>query len=260
MAAGTYTRIEGGFDHTCAIEAAGTLRCWGANSQGQLGRTGAGPFNLPQPVTSGFTYTDVSTGTFFTCAVRTTGAAYCWGDNAFGQLGDSTKVDKNSPTAVKGGLLFSQIAVGQVHACGLTTGGLVYCWGDNTSGRIGQDPGLVSDTTTPIQVAGLSGIVQLAAGEAHTCARDPSNSVFCWGLNQVGQLGDGNSGSGVFSFTPVAVVLPGGAGFTSITAGSQSTCGVTATNTLYCWGEGSLGQLGDGTGLDQPLPTQVINP
>ncbi len=262
VASGTYTSIHGGFDHTCAIQVAGTLRCWGANSQGQLGRgtTGGGPFNTPQTVSLGFSYTQASGGTFFTCAVRSTGAAYCWGDNAFGQLGDSSTSDRDIPTAVKGGLVFSQVAASQIHTCGLTTGGLVYCWGGNISGRLGQDPGSVTGTTGPIQVPGLTGIVQLARGEAHTCARDGANQVFCWGLNQSGQLGDGNSGAGVFSYTPVAVQLPGGAGFTTISAGSQFSCGVTALNELYCWGEGTTGQLGDGTGLDRPLPTKVINP
>ncbi len=259
VASGTYVGIDGGFDHTCAITVAGTISCWGGNSQGQLGRGTVGSsFNTPQAAALGFLYTHVSPGTFFTCAVRSNAAAYCWGDNAFGQLGDSSTTDRSSPTAVKGGLSFSKVAASQTHGCGLTTGGLVYCWGLNLNGRLAQDTVAVSGTTGPIQVTGLSNVTQLVAGGGHTCALTSGNQVFCWGLNDAGQLGDNSFANRP---TPTAITVPGGVtGFSAISAGAASSCAVTTANDLYCWGEGNGGQLGDGAGVDHNVPTAVLNP
>src|SRR5690606_29549491 len=251
-----------GSNHTCGIASGGALFCWGDNSTGQYGRGNTTTANTPQASGGASTqYVAVAAGDKFTCGVRTSAAAFCWGLNGSGQLGDSTTNQRLSPVAVKGGLSFSQVATSQIHSCGLTTGGLVYCWGDNTQGRLGQDPGSVTASLTPSQVPGLTGVVQLVAGGGHTCALTGGNQIFCWGLNDFGQLGDGTGGSaGDFRFAPGLVSLPGGvSGFTAVATGASFSCAVANTGAAYCWGEGGGGQLGDGNGTDSTLPVLVAN-
>jgi adhesin/invasin len=248
--------------HTCAITSGAALFCWGDNSSAQFGRGSFTPATSSSPLASGgtgATYTSVSTGDKFTCGVRTGGAGFCWGINGFGQLGDGGTSSSPNPVAITGGLTLSQVATGQVHSCGLTTGMDVYCWGFNLNGRVAQDTvAFPGNILTPTQVAGLSNVVQLVVGSAHTCALTSGNQVFCWGLNDAGQLGD-NTTTNRPAATPIS--LPGGVtGFSAISAGASFTCGVTTANKLYCWGEGTGGQLGDGAGLDRSVPTLVSDP
>jgi adhesin/invasin len=261
----TFTSIAtnriGGTNHACGIATGGQLWCWGSNSKGQLGiGTTGGTRNAPVQVDAGNSYVQVAAGGLYSCAIRTGGAAYCWGDNEFGQLGDGSTDARTTPTAVAGGLSFTQLAASQIHTCGLATDGTVYCWGLNGLGRIGQDT-IVPESLTPLQVPGLTGIVEIAAGENHTCARDGSGQVWCWGENNAGQLGDGNSGVNVFSSTPVAVTLPGGvSGFASLSAGVYFTCGRGSDDALYCWGDGDSWRLGTGNTTDATTPARVVDP
>ncbi len=256
-----FALLDLGTDHSCGVTTGGGVDCWGANLNGQLGDgvTSAGPQSTPlQVVASGFN--QISSGVFFTCGAKATGAGNCWGNNTFGQLGDSTKGQRVVPTLVKGGLTFAEVVSSQTHACGRTTGGAVYCWGLNLNGRLAQDTVtlLNNESLVPKLVTGLTGVAQLAAGQGHTCARTSGGAVFCWGLNDSGQLGDGSFSNRQVA-TPITLPL-GVSGFASISAGAAHSCGVTSAGALYCWGDNFTGQLGDGSGSDQPVPVLVANP
>ena len=249
--------------HTCGrLSATGLIHCWGGNSSGQFGNNTLAPSLTPVVGGGGVAHTSLSLGDRYTCGIRAGNLAFCWGNNFLGQLGDSTSGNNRvNPVAVKGGQTFTAISSGVVHTCGLTTGGLVYCWGDNSSGGLGQDPTLVTGTTGPILVAGVSSVTQVSVGDGHSCALTSSNQIYCWGLNQNGQLGDGTGGSaGDRRHTPGLVSMPGGLTVTSIASGEEQTCAVTSTNVAYCWGKGDSGQLGDGNGTDSALPVLVANP
>ncbi len=214
------------------------------------------------PLSLSGSWTQVRTGFSYSCGVRTTTAGNCWGGNSEGQLGDSSKSQRTSPTLVKGNLTFAEVAAGQVHSCGRTTGGLVYCWGLNLNGRMGRDttvsPARPDSSVVPVQVSGISGVAQVVVGQAHSCARTTGGQVFCWGLNDGGQIGDNSLTNRI---APTAVVLPGGVtSFTSITAGSAFTCGVANTDAIYCWGDGANGQLANGGTTDQLVPGQINDP
>ncbi len=253
----TFTTIDLGTDHSCGIASGGAVQCWGANGSGQLGLGNNTQKLVPTQVAASG-YLQVTSGVFYSCGTRTTGAGNCWGINGFGQLGDSTKGTRTSPTLVKGSLIFVEIVSSQTHSCGRTSAGTVWCWGLNANGRLGQDSLTVTESLVPKQILGLSNVSQLVSGQAHTCARNASNAVLCWGLGDAGQLGTGDFNN---RQTPTAVSLPGGvSGFVSIAAGASHTCGVTSTGSLYCWGDNFNGQIGDGSGLDQNVPTLVVNP
>jgi adhesin/invasin len=259
-----------GDPHTCAVAGNQQLYCWGSNLYGQLGNGSTSTAARTTPLAIGsLPFAQVYPGVFFTCGAQFNNTGRCWGLNTAGQLGDGSRTQRLAPTVVAGGLTFTQIAAGVTHACGLTTAGTVYCWGDNENGRLGRDsattapPPSPNDTLpfaslVPVPVPGLSSVVQLAAGEAHTCARTSAGQVYCWGLNNNGQLGDGTT---LNRQAPTLVALPSGVtGFTRIAAGSLHTCGLTASGALYCWGDNLLGQLGDGTNTDRLQPVRVADP
>jgi len=199
--------IATGMSHTCALTAAGAMKCWGANSFGQLGNgpwDGSTAYLTPTQVkglTSGVVA--IATGSMHTCALTKVGAVQCWGENDDGELGTGDTNERSVPTQVRGltsGVV--AIAAGRDHTCALTRAGALKCWGDNTSGQLGNDT--TYDSSTPVQVDGLtSGVVSIGAGGAHTCAVLEDGDVKCWGYNNEFQLGYDNTSTG--SETPVTV-------------------------------------------------------
>jgi alpha-tubulin suppressor-like RCC1 family protein len=190
----------------------------------------------------------IATGWDHTCALMTSGGIKCWGGNSFGQLGDGTTTQRTTPVDVSGltsGV--SAIATGALHTCALTSSGGVKCWGFNGYGQIGSAGG---NRTAPVDVSGLaSGVRAIDAGAEHTCALMASGSVKCWGYNCYGQLGDGTTwvGNTCLRMTPVDVIGLT-SGVSAITAGTEHTCALMASDGVKCWGNNWFGQLGDGTG------------
>ena len=134
----------------------------------------------------------------------------------------------------------------------MTTGGATKCWGDNLYGQLGD--GTDTSRLTPVDVSGLgSGIAAIATGSGHTCALATGGGVKCWGLNHMGQLGDGTDAS---QLTPVDVSGLG-SGVTAHTAGEEHACALVTGGTLRCWGNNEWGQLGDGTQTDRLTPVNV---
>lgn len=174
--------------HSCALLADGTIRCWGMNGFGQLGR-GAGNYTDsidPVPVASVAGATAVAAGGFHSCALLGSGAVVCWGASAQGQLGPNRPSPSSpEPRPVEGLSGVTAIAAGRTHTCAVVGGGAVRCWGANDAGQAG-DPSFLG-TSTPRAVPGVAGVTALAAGEHHTCALLGGGGVRCWGYN--GQAG-----------------------------------------------------------------------
>ncbi len=135
------------------------------------------------------------------------------------------------------------------HGCGLIRG-VAYCWGDNGRGQLGR--GNTAADATVDRVGGGLSFVELALGEAHSCALTSSGEAYCWGANGQGQLGDGTT---VDRTTPVQVQA--GHVFSTLAAGAQHTCGVDSQGASWCWGANGSGQLGDGSTAGSNVPVQV---
>ncbi len=181
--------IAAGDGSTCVTKTDGSLWCWGHNENGQLGI--GDHTNKMHPTRLFFSSTaQISLGQNHTCASRTDGSLYCWGSNNRGQLGIGSFTDKSAPTRV----FFSstaKISLGAFHTCASRTDGSLYCWGDNTNGQLGN--GYSALQSAPQRVF-FSQAAEVKAGLYHTCASSTygTGTVFCWGLNNYGQLGVGD--------------------------------------------------------------------
>jgi alpha-tubulin suppressor-like RCC1 family protein len=197
--------ITTGAYHTCALLGNGTLRCWGRNSQGQLGNGTFTRSSTSVPVAGITGVAAVSGGGAHTCAVLGDGTVRCWGDNEFGQLGNGTTTTSTTPVLVTGLAGAVDVSAGWRHTCALLGDGTVHCWGQNQFWQLGN--GTASNSSTPVRVSGISGAVAVTAGWFHhSCALLGNGTVRCWGDNDWGQFGNGTTTS---SSTPVAMTGPG---------------------------------------------------
>ena len=229
----------------CALmRGAGGVRCWGSNEFGQLGDSTTS--NLRSPPSSDVLtgVAQIVTGYEHTCALmNATGGVRCWGWNNHGQLGDGNIIDVHSPPSSDLLTGVVQIAAGWAHTCVLMNGtGGVRCWGYNHYGQLGD--GSTADLYSPPNSDVLMGVEQIVAGDYHTCAlMEGIGSVYCWGWNNHGQLGDG---------TTTDILSPSNAqvssGVAQIAAGEFHTCVLMRGNGgVRCWGYNFYGQLGDGS-------------
>lgn len=179
----------------------------------------------------------IAGGKGFVCALDRTGAAYCWGGGFAGQLGDGSGVTSPTPVPVAGDLRFHSLSAGwDFHTCGLTTDGDAYCWGRGDFGALGDG----TDGTrrlTPVPVAGDIKFKYLRTAAAHTCGVAFDGKAYCWGLNNLGQIGgEVNETCQGFPCTTVPVPVATDLTFTSISLRSTSSCGIATDGLLYCWG------------------------
>jgi alpha-tubulin suppressor-like RCC1 family protein len=251
--------MAAGLTHTCAIRVS-TTYCWGLNVFGVLGLGTTGAF-AASPVAAGSfstpTFNKVAAGGYHQCGLTSTGEAWCWGWNAEGQIGaNSAAFSIATPTAVAAGSTkFEMLALGESHTCGLTAAGTAWCWGGNGRGEAGRDTaGADLKSNVPVLVNTSLAFASIDAGTLHTCALTADGTAYCWGSREFGQLGDGSTVG--IAATPVAVSTS--ERFVQIVAGGFTTCGVTTTQRVLCWGAGGAGALGNGTNpLAQATPVEA---
>jgi alpha-tubulin suppressor-like RCC1 family protein len=246
------TAVSAGVDHACALSDDGTVRCWGANTVGQLGDGSTKNASVPVEVKDLGKAVAVTAGFGATCAVTTDGAAKCWGSNTYGQLGDGTGEDSPVPVAVEGlGSGVQAIDANGQHACAVTEGGAARCWGSNRVGQLGD--GTTDDSEVPVAVDGLdSGVTAIATGSGHSCALTEAGAVKCWGFNDAGGLGNGKTKN---STVPVAVAGLD-QGVVAVTAGNAHSCALTETD-VKCWGYNGYGGLGNDSTDNETRPVEV---
>ena len=274
-----FRALTAGSNHTCAILANGTLRCWGLNALGQLGlgdslARGDSPGEMglalsPVALGSNRTAAAVSAGTDFTCALLDNATVKCWGRNNAGNLGQgdfATRGDAPGqmgdalPTVNLGtGRTATAISAGDSHACALLDNATVKCWGAGASGRLGYgDAGTrgdnaneMGDALPTVSLGTGRTATAISAGGTHTCARLDNGTVKCWGAGASGQLGYGDIATRGDNANEMGDALPAvslgtGRTATAISAGVNSTCALLDNGTVKCWGANSAGQLGYG--------------
>ncbi len=220
----TATAISAGLTHTCALLDNGAVKCWGFNGYGQLGlgdtasrgdHAGEMGDNLPTvDLGTGRTATEVSVGDYRTCAVLDIGTVKCWGAGPHGQLGYGDTTSRGDQSNEMGDALptvdlgtdRTATALGRrtnAHTCALLDNATVKCWGLNNSGQLGlgnnadrgDAPGEMGDNLLPVNLGsgGHATAIAVTSGNLHSCALLSDDSVKCWGENQYGQLGQGNT-------------------------------------------------------------------
>jgi alpha-tubulin suppressor-like RCC1 family protein len=244
-----------GARHTCAL-AAGSVWCWGANESGQLGLRDTRSRSEPTRVPDLSNVAAIAAGGAFTCAVGTDGTVACWGRNVDGELGVGGLAGPGvlTPTAVPALVGVQALAARDRHACALTVAGGVSCWGSNEQGELGD--GTRVSRAAPVAVTALEQrrMRALAAGTAHTCAIEATGALWCWGANQLGELGDGTNES---RSQPVPVPLLAADAVTHVVAAGHHTCARQANGNAWCWGANQAGQLGEGTTGNIGVPVPV---
>ncbi|HTD50714.1 MAG TPA: hypothetical protein VK771_08945 [Acidimicrobiia bacterium] len=246
-------RLAAGNGQSCAVLAAGTVKCWGLNRDGELGNGTTTSASRPVAVTGLGGVRAVTAGDYHSCALLDNGTVLCWGYNFHGELGvnhngpalcsrrpgTAGQACSTTPVAVPGLSGVSALAAGAYHTCALMTTGTVKCWGYNAEGQLGNPS--VKTSSTPVDVVGLNGVRAIAAGGVSSCALLKIGSVKCWGHG--------------YNQTPTAVA--GLSGVDAISAGYYFACAVLASDTVKCWGSNDFGQLGDGTFTRSPRPVTV---
>jgi len=274
--------------HSCALSDDGQMFCWGDNLYGQLGdgttTLSAVPVRVGGALASK-TITDIGGSGNTTCAIAE-GKIYCWGQNHKGQLGlNSTGGTHTSPALVTAGNTSTTLPTSYTATALSTSGsrsflmcavadGKAYCWGQNDVGSVGNNTGsanatvnlptkvydsgvLSGKTVTSLSQDGYNTASGGSSGFAHVCAV-ASGSVYCWGDNSNGQLGDNSTTD---RKAPVAVVATGsevlsGKTVQEVQVGLRHSC-ARADGAVYCWGSNSSGQLGDGTSTQRNKPVTV---
>lgn len=236
------TQIDAGTAHACALESSGTAWCWGDGNQGQVGfmngMTGDFP---PNPVAGTLAFSSISAGWSSTCGVTSSSAIFCWGKIA-NQANAPTLFDNNSA------FRFAQVTVGDVHVCALdilTTYGTPRCKGNNLNGQGGQASSAQIDFSRATTFG--SQVSTIATNGYFTCVNQAAGTiptVQCVGLNDFGELGNGQTG---IASTGTAQTVGGGTlSLSNVATGWVHACALDPTNHAFCWGNGFWGQLGNG--------------
>jgi len=232
---------------TCGVRSDGVLLCWGRAAYPPYSS-----YSTPTQIDSATDWAKVRMSADHACALKAGGALYCWGTNSEGQLGEGTLTSAGSPQRVGTATDWVDVAVGASFSCAAKSSGVVYCWGANDQGQLAQ--GTSGAHTSPTQIGAAGAWANVAAGPETVCAVGSNGSLSCWGST-------GSSPGTLFGTdpehqTPFAV----GTGTTwatvSVTAGHA--CARQQEGAISCWGEGTDGELGLGTGVTQAtLPTTV---
>jgi alpha-tubulin suppressor-like RCC1 family protein len=186
------TAVAGGGEHSLALKVDGTVWAWGLNASGQLGDGARTSRATPAQVSGLNEVTAIAAGYYHSLALRRDGMVWSWGSNEFGQLGDGSLEDRALPVLVAGLSDVTRIACGYDHCLALKDDGTVWAWGANVYGMLGD--GLQEAySPVPVPVSGLDSVRAIAAGGLHSLALRSDRTLWSWGANSNGQLGDGTT-------------------------------------------------------------------
>jgi alpha-tubulin suppressor-like RCC1 family protein len=282
-------KVVAGSTNTCALLHDGTVKCWGENASGVLGQdnttdAGCGVIgtctlmaDLPAISTFGATgmkAIDLELGLGNTaCVILSNGTLTCWGSNSTGQLGLSPGSTTNAGCGAGGGCTPmsgldsvdlggsppKKVSIGSAHACAVRADGYATCWGEGANGRLGIN------STTDVGCGGGAGCAAansvlaignsfkgIATGSGHSCGLLADGKVYCWGKNNLGQLGRDNTtevGNGTDTAMAVlasggGIVFTGSAKVKQIGANGDTSCALLDSGEIQCWGDNTAGQLG----------------
>lgn len=255
-----WANIAAGKSHSMAINKTGVMYGWGRNFNGQLGDNSKIDRLVPTrvaAVTTGtpavaVTWTAVSAGTTHTLARAMDGTLWVWGGNAKSQLGNNATTDVTQPAKI-GTSTWASVSAGGTHSLAIRADGTLWAWGDNASGQLGIATSNTAVTaTTPAQVGTATNWSVIASGQAHSLALRTDGTLYGWGSNSNGQVGNGSTVN-VGAPTQIGTAIT----WVTVEAGLQHSVALQKDNTVWLWGRNTEGQLGNGTQTDVTAPVAL---
>ena len=187
-----------------------------------------------------------------TCSLHSAGTVSCWGGYPFDQDGNRIRFDHDIPNGIANITNATSITSSSTHVCVTHADQMVSCWGHNSSGQLGDGTTDNASSSKPVKAQDISDAIEASAAYDHSCVLHVGGAVSCWGSNEFGQLGSGESSD---SYIPARVVDIVDA--VAVAAGEDHTCALHAGGAVSCWGSNEFGQLGDGTTENSATPVKV---
>ena len=236
----------------------GTLFTWGVGTSGRLGNavtTG----NISTPVTTlsgGTNWKQVSSGLSHTAAIKTDGTLWTWGNGTNGRLGNAVTTNASTPvTTFAGGTNWKQVSAGNQYTVAIKTDGTLWTWGNAAGGKLGNGVTTNTSISTPVTTfAGGTNWKQVSAGGSHTAAIKTDGTLWTWGQGASGQLGNAQTTN---IPTPITT-FAGGTNWKQVSAGDDHTAAIKTDGTLWTWGSGTNGQLGNATITNTSTPVTTF--
>ena len=257
-----------GNSHSCAILENGSAMCWGLDNYGQLG-DGGDATNLIKPtsfvsIDGGQTVAQIYARQLRTCIVLDDNSASCWGFNEDGQAGDNSTNTYKSPSVkveFPQGKGVKSMGMGLKHTCAILEDDTLTCWGLDSYGALGNGNSDTSDKYTPQTITTPSDrkVVKVEPGATHTCILLDDGGVMCWGRDNVGQLGNGDTSDTIHAPSS-NVELPEGRAATDLSVGDHHSCALLDNGSITCWGLNNYGQLGENTTTNRLIPVYAHLP
>ena len=233
-----------------------SLFTWGWNgAPGQLGDNTTTTRSIPVTTfAGGTTWKSVACGGYATAAIKTDGSLWVWGGNSNGQLGINNTTSKSTPvTTFSGGNNWKQVACGRFHTAAVKTDGTLWCWGRNNEGQLGDNT--TTQRNIPVTTfAGGNTWKSVTCGEYHTAAIKTDGSLWTWGENNFGQLGDNTTTQRNIPVTTFA----GGNNWKSVAGGYNVTAAIKTDGSLWTWGRNSYGALGTNDTNNRTTPVTTF--
>jgi alpha-tubulin suppressor-like RCC1 family protein len=247
---GRWAKVSTHGSGTCAITLIGELWCWGAGYDGQLGI--AGGFHLQEVVQVGTSssWTSVSTGQSHSCGLQGD-ALWCWGSNNYGQLVNQQPFVRVPPYQLSTG--WNQVVTSDAHTCAIRSDGQLLCWGQGENSVLGTGA-TVNENVPQLVTAGINNWRTVATNVLTTCAIQTDDTLWCWGANSTGQVGDGTQ---AVRSSPVQIDAT--RKWKSVDVAVYHTCAIDSAGAPYCWGLDEVGEAG-GTSTFVPLPVTGAPP